>query len=455
MTARADPVHVALARFLRAHAVSRLTPLLAAVSGGSDSIALLHALLAVGQRVGVAHVHHGLRGAEADREHAFVADLCRALGVPFHAARVDARRRDARSPEERARALRYAELERLRAEGGYAAIVTAHQQDDQAETVLLRALRGTGPAGLASIRPSLDGGRVLRPLLSLRRAELADYLARRGLAFATDSSNADRAIPRNRLRAEVVPILEAIAPAAVANLARLAELAQREAADAHAVVGAALDGAVERGEGGIWVDTAALAALGPDVRPRALAELAARAGVAWRSSRADHARIDAFLAGGRAGQRLSLPGALALYRDRARLWLGPAAGPAFPPPVARALGAGQTLEFPERGLRLSWHDSSTQSGSVADPFRMPARFDDRFTVRSLTEVDRMFARGRDRRLKDVLAGARWSKREQAMALVVERKGEIVWVPGLPPTVTGTGISAAPCEIRAVRLSGLP
>jgi tRNA(Ile)-lysidine synthase len=439
-----------VARFLRAHGVPRTARLLAAVSGGSDSVALLHVLLALGQRVGVAHVHHGLRGAEADRERAFVVDLCRGLGVPFHGACVDARHRDARSPEARARELRYEALERLRREGGYVSLITAHQQDDQAETVLLRALRGTGPAGLAAIRPALDGGRVLRPLLGVRRAALAEYLARRQLAFVSDSSNDDRAIPRNRLRAEVVPALEAITPAAVANLARLAELA-RGADDALcAKLAPVLAGALEAGEGGLWIDRAALLALEPELRRRALAEIATRAGISARISRAVLARAESFARESRMGQRVSLPGERTLYRDRARLWLGPAPGPLFPASVRRPLAAGETLEFPERRLRLSWHDAPPPLRP--DPLRMPAHLDDRFTVRSLSGADRVIQLGRERRLKDVLASARWSKLEQARALLVEREGEIVWVPGLWLPAQSRAGRTPNCEIRASRLS---
>jgi len=447
-----DPVQREVARFLRAHAVPRTARLLAAVSGGSDSVALLHALLALGQRVGVAHVHHGLRGAEADRERDFVAELCLAWGVPFHGVRVDARRRDARSPEARARELRYQALERLRRELGYVSVVTAHQQDDQAETVLLRALRGTGPSGLAAIRPALDGGRVLRPLLGVRRAALADYLARRRLGFASDSSNRDLAIPRNRLRAEVVPALEAIAPAAVANLARLAELARSADEAVCAGLAPVLERAVEAGEGGLWIDRAALLALEPELRARALAEIASRAGISARISRAVLARADAFARESRLGQRISLPGERTLFRDRARLWLGPAPGPRCPLPVTRPLAAGDALEFPERGLRLSWHDAPPDRSP--DPFRLPARLDDRFTVRSLSSVDRVIQLGRERRLKDVLASARWSRLELARALVVEREGEIVWVPGLAPHGRA-GARQPDCEIRASRLSALP
>jgi tRNA(Ile)-lysidine synthase len=452
MSVALDPVHRELARFLRARGVARTTPLLAAVSGGSDSVALLHALLALGQRVAVGHVHHGLRGVEAERELEFVATLATQLGVAFHVERVDARRRDGRSPEARARALRYAALERMRVAGGYASLLTAHQRDDQAETVLLRAVRGTGPAGLAAVRPSLDGGRVLRPLLGLRRAELIEYLEKRGLAFVSDSSNSDRAIPRNRLRAEVVPILEAIAPGAVASLAQLAELAREAEEAARIPLDALLEGALERGEGGVWLDLAALVSLDAPLRRRALARLVVRAGLGEYTSRAELERIDTFLRNSRAGQRLSLAGRHALYRDRARVWLGPGDGPAFPSPVLRGLCPGESLEFPERRVRLSWHDSPS-SPSAPDPLCLPVRAGiARFTVRSVCEGDRILTRGRERRLKDVLADARWSKLERARALVVEGEGEILWIPGLIPMAPRCAGEPCGFEIRAERLS---
>jgi tRNA(Ile)-lysidine synthase len=442
-----DPVHRALARFLRGEGVTRATPLLAAVSGGSDSVALLHALLALGQRVGVAHVHHGLRGAEADRELGFVESLAARLGVPFRAERVDARAPDGRSPEARARALRYAALERMRVAGGFACVLTAHHADDQAETVLLRALRGTGLGGLAAIQPVRDAGRVLRPLLAVRRAELREYLERRGLAWQTDSSNASLAIPRNRLRAEVMPLLEGIAPGAVAHLAQLAAHA-REAEDAaRAELDALLEPALEAGEGGLWLEPAALGSLEGDRRRRLLLRFAARGGLAEQLTRAQLVRIEAFLRNARAGQRISLPGGHALYRDRTRLWLGPAAGPAFPAPVHCTLAAGEALEFPERRIRLSWRSASIPGRT--EPDRLPARPGDRFTVRSARDGDLMHVRGRERRLKDVLAGARWSKLERARMLVVEREGEIVWVPGLAARAP---LGPVTCEVRAERLS---
>ena len=442
-----DPVHREVARFLLAHGVRRDARVLVAVSGGADSVALLHALLALGQRAGVAHVHHGLRGAEADGDLAFVAALARALGVAFHGARVAAAVRDGSSPEARARALRYAELERFRSACGYAHLATAHQLEDQAETVLLRAMRGTGIGGLAAIRPSLDEGRVLRPLLSVRRAELRAYLAARGVPFREDASNADRAIPRNRLRAEVMPALESIHPGATARLAALARLA----AEADSILQADLDGAlacaVVEGDGGVWLEVEPLAQLDGARRRQALLGSARRAGLA-ELSLGHVERIEAFLLHAAPGTVLSLPRRFVVLRDRSRLWLGREPGPRFPVPVRVPVPRDGALEFPERGLRLSWH-----ACFAPDPpsrlLRFPARPPEALIARSPAPTDLVFTRGRERRLKELFASARWSREAQARALVVERDGEVVWVPGLFRGEVRA--SSGSLELRAVRL----
>ena len=167
-----DRVHLAISEFLQRHAVRRSNALLLAVSGGGDSVAMLHALSALGQRVAAAHVHHGLRGASAELDLELVRERSAKLGVRFLEARVDVRIPDGRSPEARARVLRYAALERLRADHGFAFIATGHTLDDQAETLLLRAIRGTSPGGLSGIAARAEteaGAPVLRPLLSLPR----------------------------------------------------------------------------------------------------------------------------------------------------------------------------------------------------------------------------------------------------------------------------------------------
>ncbi len=444
-----DLVHREAARFLREQRVGRGARVLVAVSGGADSVALLHALLALGQRVEAAHVHHGLRGADADADLAFVAQLSHALGVPFSEAHVAAAERDGRSPEARARELRYRALEQLRVRRGCAHIATAHHRDDQAETLLLRAVRGTGLAGLASIRPSLDGGRVLRPVLALPRAELRRYLAERGLAFREDASNRELAIPRNRLRAEVLPALESIQPGAGARLAALAALAAR-ADDARAAeLEPRLAAGLELADGGAWLDHSQLAGLGVPQRARLLRAWAERAGLAGELSRVHVERIESFLAASRSGQTLSLPRGFALQRERTRIWLGAAPGPRVPETLCVELPGDGALEFPERGLRLSWH-ACTAPDPPAHLLRLPAGPSESLVARSPAPGDRVRASGRERRLKDLFASARWERVARARAVVVERGGEIVWIPGLWRGESGSEPGYAR-ELRAVRL----
>jgi tRNA(Ile)-lysidine synthase len=204
-----------------------------AVSGGPDSTALLHVLHrlcpARNLALHVAHVHHGLRGAEADEDAAFVQKTASDLGLPHETLRVDVRRRaqqDRSSLAVAARAARYEALEAVRVRCGASCVATAHTMDDQAETVLMRLIRGTGPAGLAGI-PSRRGT-LVRPLLSGRRASLAVYLGARGISFRIDSSNADLRQARNRIRGELLPLLCSYNPRIVPALARLADMAREE-----------------------------------------------------------------------------------------------------------------------------------------------------------------------------------------------------------------------------------
>jgi tRNA(Ile)-lysidine synthase len=218
---------------------------LAAVSGGCDSVVLAWLLREIararGGSVTLAHVHHGLR-AEAGDDEAFVRRLAEAWQVPWVGARVDVRgaaRARGQSVEQAARALRHAALEQLALERRCRVIALAHHMDDQAETLLLRLLRGTGPRGLGGMEPVValprrPGTRtrarlLVRPLLGFRRDELHAFARRIGLAWIEDRSNLDRRHLRNRIRLELIPSLEsAYNPRLVESLAALAEAQQRE-----------------------------------------------------------------------------------------------------------------------------------------------------------------------------------------------------------------------------------
>jgi tRNA(Ile)-lysidine synthase len=196
------------------HAGDRLA---VAVSGGADSVALLRVLLELRAELGivlfVAHVNHQLRGDESDADEQFVAELARQHELPFFAGRANVREHAVAgklSLEHAARELRYAWLMKLAQEQRFDAIATAHTSDDQAETVLMKFLRGAGTKGLAGIHPVLlrEGVRIVRPLLETQRTEVERYLTSIDQPWREDESNRDSRFARNRIRHELLPLLE-------------------------------------------------------------------------------------------------------------------------------------------------------------------------------------------------------------------------------------------------------
>ena len=245
-----------------------------AVSGGADSTALLLGLLEanrasaqnkepLGIVLSAAHVHHGLRGGEADGDEAFVRELCEGLGVPLRVFRVDTAARqtaEREGLEEAARELRYEALRGLMSSGEAEVVATAHTLDDQAETVVMKMLRGAWTEGLGGISPVIESGgakgekqilrfakddnslggknddsyaykgRIVRPLLGVRRGEVEAFLREREQGWREDASNEDVSLTRNRVRHELMPVLRGFNPGVDALLARTAEIAREEEA---------------------------------------------------------------------------------------------------------------------------------------------------------------------------------------------------------------------------------
>jgi tRNA(Ile)-lysidine synthase len=215
-----------------------------AVSGGADSVALLLALHAANRQhkealgvvLSAVHVHHHLRGDEADADAAFVTDLCTRLEVPLHRMDVDVPAHMAltgETMEEAARTLRYAAFYDLLASNQVDAILTAHTLDDQAETVLMKLLRGAWTDGLSAIHPVVTPekpklGKILRPLLATRRSEIEVYLRGLNQTWREDSSNTDARHTRSRLRHDLMPLLRTFNPNLDQALAHIAELAREE-----------------------------------------------------------------------------------------------------------------------------------------------------------------------------------------------------------------------------------
>jgi tRNA(Ile)-lysidine synthase len=309
-------------------------PVLVAASGGLDSTVLAHGLAGLlgAEAVVLGHVHHGLRGAEADADAAAVAALAGGLGcrheqrrIAPHALREGATSRERLTLQEAARAGRYAALEAMAEVAGAATIATAHHADDQAETVLLRILRGTGPDGLGGIPER--SGRIVRPLLRLRRADLEAYAEAQGLAWREDASNASPAYTRNRLRREWLPRLaESFNPNLLRTLANLAE-AQRTDADwiAEQVAGeCSRRFSVE----GSWlrIDAKDFRSLHEALARRIARELLVRGGAGRHVSRTHLLRVVEFLSRRGPGRILELPGGIRIERDRVGFRLGPLPG---------------------------------------------------------------------------------------------------------------------------------
>jgi tRNA(Ile)-lysidine synthase len=308
---------------------------LLAVSGGIDSVALAHAAQELAEqsalKLSIGHVNHGLRGAESEADQAFVEALAGRLGVPVASTRVDPKTdrvgrssRDRETLQEAARRRRYAALRELAQRAGAACIATAHTADDQAETVLLRLLRGTGPDGLAGIPERSPDGRIVRPLLQVTRAEVERFARERGLAWREDASNECLDYARNRLRQRWLPGLVAdFNPRLLNAIADLAEAQRRDSEWIEARV--AQEAASRFAEAGAWlaIDARDWAAL-PEALSRRLARAAMlRCGAGRHVTRVHLARIGAFLAGAEAGKVLELPGGLRLERRREGFRLGP------------------------------------------------------------------------------------------------------------------------------------
>jgi tRNA(Ile)-lysidine synthase len=309
-----------------------------AVSGGADSVALLLLLLELREKLGVVlsvvHFNHKLRGKASEADAQFVAKLAAKHGLPFHAGHADVAakaKRDKTNLEDTARRVRYEFFATLVDAKHLDKIAVAHTMDDQAETVLAHILRGTGLAGLGGIHPVV--GHVVRPLLTVRRADLRTYLRSGKQSWREDVTNRDVTKMRARLRKKLMPILERqFQPAVVEHLATLAELAREDEAFLDALVDDRMRRCVERGAGCAKISTSDLlnfsgkkdfttegtenaeknfAVSGRIVR-RIVGEVKPRGGQLG----AEHVRAVVELAErGENGKRLQLPGGLAVRRE--------------------------------------------------------------------------------------------------------------------------------------------
>jgi tRNA(Ile)-lysidine synthase len=403
------------------------------LSGGPDSVALLDVMTGIGRRDGftivAAHLDHALREASA-AEADFCRELCARLGLPFRRARADVRARQAAEGgglEEAARHERHAFLRRVKDDEGASAIALAHTRDDQAETVLLRLMRGAGARGLSAMRPR--AGDLVRPMLGLSRQDVLDHLAARSLPWREDPSNADVTIARNRVRHELIPYLERhFNPAVREALARSAAVLGEESDVLESVASGA---AASRGrlEDGVYV----LSREALRSAPRAVARLSVRHALAetggLRGVGLDHvdAILDLALTEAPSGRRVALPaGREAVFHfDEVRITSRRAPAAAF----AMPLSVPGVVALPDgRSLVARTARGPATAGETTAVLAVP---DEPLVVRTRRPGDRVHASGREVSLKRFLMDRRVPAQERGSLPLLAAGHRVLWMPGQP------------------------
>ena len=364
-----------------------MTTTVAAVSGGADSMALLHRLLAGDDRLVVCCVDHGVREGSQD-EARWVADRCEELGVAWEIRKV----RPRSAAEAALREVRYAALLEVATRWGAARVATGHTLDDQAETVMLRIERGTrlrGLGGMAARRPLGPGVDLVRPLLGERREALRGWLSDRGIAWLEDPTNGELRYARNRLRAEGLPV-DAQVLARVAEAARLA----------HGRLDGPWDG-----------DLAALRSL-----PRAARRIRLENRVGGELQEAHLLALERLAEQASGTAAVSLPGGRTAVREYGRMNLQ-----ALP-----STGIGLTFSIVARGDGLPPAASAPEAWFDADALRFP------LTVRNRKPGDRIrpFGGAGRRKLQDVLVDAKVPRASRDSLPLVFQGEEVLWIPGV-------------------------
>ena len=432
---------------------SHLTPgarLVVAVSGGPDSLALLHSLHRLQDETAFdlhgAHLDHGLRGEASAADARFVAQTFRNMGIPLTSGSADVEAHRARrrmSLEEAAREVRYDFLARVAKERNAAAVALGHTADDQAETVLMHVVRGSGLAGLAGMQPfgcrSISGSELLllRPLLAVTREDTLAYCRALGLEPRLDESNRSPDMTRNRVRMELMPLLQELNPQARNAILRLSAAARQQISHLDEQVASLPPGAMRVEGGTVTLDRSLVATLPAAVRLHLLRLAVATAkGDLDGIYQAHLDQMDGMLAGP-ASRTADLPGGLTFFvgYDEATLTFGPPPQPDMPPPLTRA----HPLNVPGETAAEGWlvtahiapaHDEMPPDGALTARLD-PALAGEPLSLRSRQPGDRFQPLGMTgrKKLKDFLIDDKVPRAHRdRIPLLVAPRG-IAWVPG--------------------------
>ena len=419
-----------------------------ACSGGLDSLVLLHLLRFRAKKLGIqlaaAHFDHGMR-QESSADASWLHGLTSAWGVPLRTEQA----LDVPRNEAGARALRYQFLESLTRDGAFARVLTAHHADDQVETVLFRILRGTGVEGLRGIPESRVPG-VIRPLLPFARAELEAYARSHRLCSRVDPSNASRRFARNRLRHDVLPMLEQAHPGARDALLRLSRNAERTLDALGSLLDLQLQGVAEGwGADEVFIDRALLRKYSDPVVAALARRAAAHLGVAL--SEAGTGLAVEFMREGASGTGLDLPGSVRLEREFERFRIARPARPATHTGESGAENDRLEILVPGKGegelclsgrrYRVRWGlgggatagKAVSAAGWVSAAFP-PDRLSFPLRVRGWRPGDRIRIRDGHKKLKKVFRESQVPRGQRdRLPVLVDSEGLVVWLPGRFPS----------------------
>jgi tRNA(Ile)-lysidine synthase len=432
--------------------VPREATILIALSGGPDSVAMLRALRGMRERfeyrIIAAHLNHRIRGDESDRDEAFVLALCARCDVELIVERAQGLSAEIPNLEERARDARHAFLNRAADRVGAYYIALAHHADDQAETVLMRMLRGAGAAGLAAMAER-GPGRLIRPILDVTRAEVLTYLESIGEYFVNDSSNQSSVILRSRVRGELMPMLERnYAPGLRGRLVKLAsemraldgfvsEAAHRELDEHHKKAG---------------LNLARFVTLHPSLQAEVIRQFIRREVVHLR--RIERIHIDAIrrlcLDGPPSGA-LDIPGVrLEREYDVLRIALGPRLVESFKVKLIE----GHT-DVPESNFAFETttlvRAQTARPASKFEAFFDASEANGNLIVRNFRIGDRIAPLGMSghRKVQDIFVDNKLARANRTSFPIVEMKGVIAWLPGIVRGRVGL-VTEATEEVMLIR-----
>lgn len=420
-------------RFIKEHSLfAPQSTVLVAFSGGPDSTALAATLYRLRSLLGIElvlfHLNHGLRGEESDRDEAFCTQWARERNLPIIVERRDVasfRVSSGLSLEEAARTVRYRLFQECATRCGASSVALGHTLDDQAETVLMNVIRGTGLSGLCGMRAK--DGLYVRPLLGVWRFEVQEFLKEEGIPFVEDSSNFDPNFLRNRIRHRVLPLLRDINPRVSEALVRLSRNAQ-EFLESEGDVTLPLR--KENGITGVALDELLL--LSPERRSWAIRKFLKEArGTLWDVTRSQITDV-LCLAERRKGE-VTLPGKVRVFVREGYLWALPS-----PLPLVDMPFWGFSLDFPRKhtfaDLGLTLEVSFTPCSSCRSVYWQEALDFEKctppFVLRNFREGDRILWKGKIRKLKELFE--EWGiPREWRRALPILCDTEkVLWIPGL-------------------------